>query len=262
MNAMSKNLLKALMEEPSKRVFPVNGLVKKIEEGYLTELRVKQRPKKNFSPSSLAYSAGGGACPRYWHFKFAGEEQINDADAYAVANMKNGTLSHTRIQDAIEKSGIAVDTEVKVISDDPPIFGYVDNIIKWLDEEMPAEIKTMREEAWQYRIKDNSAPEYHIIQLLIYMRLLKKKRGVFLYESKNTHALHAIPIEMTPAYEAWLDQAFDWMRTVKKSFDDGELPTKPYRSNSKVCKRCPFRETCAAAGKGVVKIPPLGSVSG
>ena len=258
---MSKNLLKVLLEEPSARPFPVAGLVEKIESGYLSDAISKQKPRKNFSPSSLAYTAGGGGCPRYWFFKFKGEDQINDADAYAVANMKNGTLSHSRIQDAIEKAGIAVETELKVTNEDPPIFGFVDNIISWLNEELPVEIKTMREESWQYRVNADKSPNYHRMQLLIYMRLLNKRRGIFLYESKNSHALHAIAVEMTNEDEAWLDNAFDWMRTVKSSFDNGELPTKPYRSNSKVCKKCPFRDVCAEAGKGVVKIPALEPVS-
>lgn len=261
MRDMSKNLLKVLMQEPTKRPFPVAGLVEKIESGYLGPEIQKQRPKRSFSPSSLAYGAGGGACPRFWHFKFAGKDQINDSDAYAVANMKNGTLSHTRIQEAIKNSGISVGSEIKVISEDPPIFGFVDDLVQWLDEEIPVEIKTMREESWQYRIETNKAPVYHLIQLLIYMKLLGKTRGILLYESKNTHALHAIPVVMTPDYEEWLDKAFEWMRTVKKSYDDGELPIKTYRSNSKVCKKCPFRNVCAEAGKGVVKIPALESLS-
>jgi CRISPR-associated protein Cas4 len=258
---MSKNLLKVLLEEPSARPFPVAGLVEKIESGYLSDVISKQKPRKNFSPSSLAYTAGGGGCPRYWYFKFTGEDQINDTDAYAVANMKNGTLSHSRIQDAIEKAGIAVETELKVTNEDPPMFGFVDSVISWLQEEIPVEIKTMREESFQYRVNSNKTPNYHKMQLLFYMKLLNKKRGIFLYESKNSHSLHAIPIEMTKEDEKWLEQTFEWMRTVKRAFNESELPTKPYRSNSKVCKKCPFRNVCADAGKGVVKIPALEPLS-
>lgn len=245
------------MQEPIKKPFSINGLVEKIESGYLGPAVLPQKPKKSFSPSSLAYGAGGGGCPRFWYFKFSGEDQINDSDAYAVANMKNGTLSHTRIQEAIKKSGLSIASEIKVIHNDPPIFGFVDDLIKWLNEEVPVEIKTMREEAWQRRVETGKTPVYHLIQLLIYMRLLQKKRGILLYESKNTHALHAIPIGMTEEYEAWLDVAFDWMRDVKSAFDKSELPVKPYRSNSKVCKKCPFRDVCLSAGRGVVKIGPL-----
>lgn len=261
MCSMSKNLLKVLVEKTSPRAFPVGGLVEKIQEGYVSDQSNIQKPRKNFSPSSLAYMAGGGGCPRYWYFKFTGGYQSVESNPQALANMKNGTLSHGRIQDAIKKSGIAVDTEKKVINSDPPIFGFVDNIITWMGEELPVEIKTAREEAWQYRVKSDKAPDYHLVQLLIYMRLLDKKRGVLLYESKNTHALYAIPVEMTKEREEWLESAFDWMKTVKGAFDNKTLPTKPYRANSKVCKKCPFNKMCEEAGKGVVTIPPLRAVS-
>ncbi len=254
---MSKNLLKAIMEEHTARAFSITGLAERIQEGYVLGRTVNTKPRKNFSPSSLAYAAGGGGCPRYWYFKFDGRDQIDDIDAYSAANMENGTLSHQRIQKAMERAGVAVQTEIKVISYDPPIFGYVDNMISWNGEEMPAEIKTMREESWQYRAKSGKAPDYHVVQLLIYMALMKKTRGVFIYESKNSHELYIIPVEMTPEYEQWLEDTFTWMRDVKKAFNDKELPVKPYRSNSKVCKKCPFREVCADAGEGVVKIPSL-----
>jgi CRISPR/Cas system-associated exonuclease Cas4 (RecB family) len=62
---------------------------------------------------------------------------------------------------------------------------------------------------------------------------------------------------MTPADEQWLESLFDWMRSVKKAFDEKTLPVKPYRSNAKVCKKCPFRDVCAEAGKGEVSISPM-----
>lgn len=260
---MAKNLLKAIMDEAPRPAFSTAGLIEKINTGYLNGRQISTKPKKNFSPSSLAYGPAGGACPRFWHFKFAGEEQVDDVTHYSVANMSNGTLSHTRIQKAIENAGIMVGQEVKVVSNDPPIFGFVDNIIEWDGEELPVEIKIMREESWQFRNKDKVAPEYHVIQLLIYLRLLNKTRGIFLYESKNTHELLAIPLEVTDEYNKWLDYAFDWMREVRGTYTAGDLPRVPYRKNSKVCKKCPFKPVCDEAGIGSVDIAPLaGPISG
>jgi len=50
-----------------------------------------------------------------------------------------------------------------------------------------------------------------------------------------------------------------WMRTVKKLHTERQLPEIPYRSNSKVCKRCPVRDTCFSEsyGEGDVKLEPL-----
>lgn len=100
-------------------------------------------------------------------------------------------------------------------------------------------------------------PTYHLMQLIIYMKVLGKRLGVLLYENKNSHELHAITVEPTPEYIAWADYAFDWMREVRKAWEDRTLPQKTYRSNSKICKGCPIAGTCASAEKGTVKIKPL-----
>lgn len=252
---MAKNLIQQVMVKPEKPSIDVEGLIEKIQSGYLADRGPKHQTKKSFSPSSLAY--GHGECPRYWYLAFEGGEFADNADAYAVANMSNGTLSHERIQEAIDKSGILVEKEKKIINSDPPIFGFVDAIIKWDDQDFVGEIKTMREESFQYRKTANKPPDYHLIQLLIYMKVLKMDKGLLIYESKNSHELHVIPVEIKPEYVDWMDNAFDWMRQVRKAWEDKQLPTKPYRSNSKICKGCPLKSTCDSAGKGDIKITPL-----
>jgi hypothetical protein len=47
------------------------------------------------------------------------------------------------------------------------------------------------------------------------------------------------------------------MRTVRKAWEQKQLPEKNYRSNSKICKTCPIRATCEDAGKGLIKIKSL-----
>lgn len=252
---MSKNLIKKVMVREEQPHPMIPAMIEKIESGYLVGRETKHRKKKTFSPSSLVY--GNGKCPRYWFYAFSGAEFSDDADAYAVANMSNGTLSHERIQKAMMDSGVMIEDEVKIINEDPPIFGYADGMLTWEDENLVAEIKTMREESFQYRKNTNKAPSYHLEQILLYMKVLKMAKGVLIYESKNSHELHIIIVDVSPEYIAWVDQAFDWMKEVRKSWDDGVLPMKPYRSNSKVCKGCPVKETCFAGPKGDVKILPL-----
>jgi hypothetical protein len=47
------------------------------------------------------------------------------------------------------------------------------------------------------------------------------------------------------------------MRVVRKAWEDKTLPTKNYRSNSKICKTCPIRDACDQAGIGEIKIKSL-----
>lgn len=252
---MSKNLIKKVMVKEDKPSDNVLNMIEKIQSGYLVGRESRHRVKKSFSPSTLVY--GNGKCPRYWYYAFEGAEFSDDADAYAVANMTNGTMSHERLQKAMKDSGILMDDEVKVISEDPPIFGFADGILDWNDEILVCEIKTMREESFSYRKTSNKAPSYHLEQIIIYMKILKLAKGVLIYESKNSHELHIIEVDVTDDYIKWVDTAFEWMREVRKTWEEKVLPMKPYRSNSKVCKGCPVKGTCFAGPKGDVKMLPL-----
>jgi len=251
---MAKNFLKQVMDKRPEGPIDTKALIEKIESGYLANRGPEFKTKKTFSPSTLVY--GNGACPRYWYLAFEGAEFEDDVDAYAAANMKSGTDAHARIQEAIEDAGIMVEKEKKIIAQDPPIFGFADAIIQWGEEQPVVEIKTMREESFAYR-KYAKPPSYHLMQLIIYMKVLGKRLGILLYENKNSHELHAITVQPTPEYIAWADYAFGWMKEVRKQWESKEIPKKPYRSNSKVCKTCPLQKACEEAGKGIIKIDPL-----
>jgi CRISPR/Cas system-associated exonuclease Cas4 (RecB family) len=175
--------------------------------------------------------------------------------------MTNGTLSHSRIEAAFKNSGISINSEFKLFHDDPPIFGYVDNFIQWKGDEIVVEVKTTNNEVFEYRKRTNKPKMGHVVQLLIYMKILKKSKGILVYENKNNHELLVIPVEVNDHYRAWIDMAFQWMRDVRKAWEDKTLPTKNYRSNSKICKNCPIKKACGEAGVGVLKIASLEELS-
>jgi CRISPR/Cas system-associated exonuclease Cas4 (RecB family) len=256
---MNKSLLSELMQAPSttgpKATDSLNALVEKINSGYIANRGPRHQQKKTFAPSTIAY--GHGECARYWYLAFEGGEFEDHADAFAGANMTNGTKSHERIQKAMEDAGILVDSEFKITYDDPPIFGYGDVLLDWEGEELLGEIKTAMQEGFEYRKKSRKAKTGHLIQILIYMKILKKAKAVLIYENKNNHELLAIPVVVNDYYRKWIDQTFDWMREVRKAWEDKLLPKKNYRSNSKICKTCPLAKVCAEAGEGDIKIKAL-----
>jgi CRISPR/Cas system-associated exonuclease Cas4 (RecB family) len=251
---MAKNFLKQVMDKQPEGPIDMKALIAKIQSGYVANRGTEFKKKKTFSPSTLVY--GNGACPRYWWLAWTGADFEDNVDAYAVANMASGTAAHARIQKAITDAGIMVEEEKRIISQDPPIFGFADAVIQCGEEQPVVEIKTMREESFAYR-KHAKPPNYHLMQLIIYMKVLGKKLGVLLYENKNSHELHGIVVEPTEEYKAWGEYAFDWMRKVRKQWESEDIPQKPYRSNSKVCKTCPLQKACADAPKGKDKIEPL-----
>jgi hypothetical protein len=251
---MAKNFLKQILDKQPEGPIDTKAFIEKVESGYVVNRKTEFKQKKTFSPSTLVY--GNGACPRYWFLAFSGADFEDNADPYAVANMGSGTQSHERIQKAITDAGIMVEQEKRIVTQDPPIFGFADAVVQWGEEQPVVEIKTMREESFMYR-KHAKPPNYHIMQLIIYMKVLGKKLGILLYENKNSHELHAITIEPEPEYIAWADYAFNWMKKVRAQWESGDIPQKPYRSNSKVCKNCPIVNSCLSAEKGSIKIDPL-----
>lgn len=248
------NLLKEIVDKAPEKApgLPIHKMIDKIESGYLVDTKPKYSQKKSFSPSKLVWNEG--ECARYWYLAFDGAEFIDDRDAFSAANMQNGIYGHERLEKAMLDSGVMLENEVKIISDDPPIFGFADGILEWDGEKIVAEIKTMRNESFEYRKKTNKAPAYHLEQLIVYMKVLKIAKGVLIYENKNNHELHIIPIEVNDEYREWVDSTFAWMKEVRQAWEDRKLPVKKYRSNSKVCKACPLRETCDAAGEGDIEI--------
>jgi CRISPR/Cas system-associated exonuclease Cas4 (RecB family) len=274
---MTKSLLQQVMLKESEKkqakieqdnIFDSDAMIEKINLGYTILRGPKHTQKKTFAPSTIVY--GHGECPRYWYLAFNGATFEDNTDAYSAANMTAGTLSHDRIQSAMMNSGIAKTyindknektTEFKVIHNDPPIFGYGDAMLDWEGEEIVGEIKTMMSEAYEYRKKTNKPKTGHLVQLLIYMKILGKSKGALIYENKNNHDLMIIPVEVNDGYIKWINYAFDWMREVRKAWEDQTLPTKNYRNNSKICKSCPIKAACSDAGTGVIKIASLEELS-
>lgn len=247
-------MLKA--EDKAKKSFlDPQELIDKINHGYIAKREAKFQQKKSFAPSTIAFSHG--ECPRYWYLAFEGATFEDNTDPYGGANMTAGTKSHERIQQAMADAGILKDAEFKVTWNDPPIFGFGDVILDWGGEDLLGEIKTMPNEGFEYRKASGKPKLGHLVQLLIYMRILNKTKAVLIYENKNNHDLLVIPVEINDYYIKWVSQAFDWMKEVRKAWEDKKLPEKNYRSNSKICKTCPLRATCDEAGKGDLKIKSL-----
>lgn len=258
-----------------KPAFDVSGIAEKINNGYLANQDPKFMTKKTFAPSTLTYSDGNGVCPRYWYLAFEGAIFESYSTPYDIANMSSGTLSHSRIEKALLSSGIARvykkenpktkeledTTEFKVISSNPPIFGYGDCMIVWNDEEIVGEIKTQNNEAFEYRKRVGKPKQDHVAQTLIYMKILKRSKGIIIYENKNNHELLLFPIEVNDHYRDWIDNTFEWMESISNAWKNKQLPIKNYRSNAKICKKCPVKKTCDEAGDGIIKIESLKELS-
>ena len=249
-----QDFLQEELERAKQRKPKYQGLIEKIEKGYLEGASGKEVKKKRFSASTLVW--GSGACPRRWYYSFQGSYHESDLTTKSVPNMTSGTDAHERIQKAALHSGAFREVEVKVSNENPPILGFVDAIIDWDGETFLGEIKTMGTPGFEYRKRTGKVPGYHIMQLLIYMRLMSMDKGLFIYEHKADHELLIFPLEMTQEYEEWLIDAFKWMGQTYDAYEKGMLPVNVIRrKNSKICKGCPVKKICFDDREGDIKIP-------
>lgn len=237
--------------------FDLTRLADMIEEAYKNNGREpSDRAKKSFAPSGIGY--GSGQCPRQWFYAFTGGViREEDADAMGIANMAYGTEAHARLQDMFEKTGLLVEAERKVECQDPPIFGFADAVINWQGEEVVGEFKTTMQESFVSKKAKNQPAGYHLLQVLIYMWVLKLNKGFVAYENKNLQNLLILPVVWNDENRKLIEETIEWMRTVRKNWSDGNLPNRVFTRKSVNCKSCPFTEHCWNGEDGVVDLPAL-----
>lgn len=238
--------------------FDTGKLLDKINDAYLEGRRVGHtRAKKSFAPSNVGY--GAGTCPRRWFYDFTGGfTRIDETDAMSMANMAYGTEAHARLQKLFGKTDVLVDSEREVVSEEPPIFGFADLVIDWQGEETVGEIKTTTEASFISKKNKNAPAGYHLLQVLIYMKVLGLNKGFLLYENKNSQELLLLPVTWNVANKKLIDDTFEWMNMVRANWRAGKLPKRPFKSEkSVVCKTCPYLQFCWKDEEGVVMLPTL-----
>lgn len=187
-----------------------------------------------------------------------------DTDSTGIANMSYGVEAHSRIQKVFADTGILIEKEKKVntIGSDeyPPILGFADLIIDWQGEEVVGEIKTTGPESYVSKKAKNKPAGYHLLQVLIYMKVLDMNKGFLIYENKATQKLLIIPVVWNVDNKRLVDETFEWMHEVHQSWQEGNKPRRPFKSERSVaCKSCPFNKHCWEEDpeEGTVDLPPL-----
>lgn len=237
--------------------FKIEELGALLEETYpqLLNVRDTTKAKASFAPSQMFY--GSGVCPRQWYYKFKGGYDVPpDFDGPGVFNMESGTDAHTRLQKLFVKAGISTkeQIEVQIDSENPPVKGYMDAMVLWQGEELPVEIKTSKQEVFYHRQAQMAGAGYQIMQLLLYMHILGKDKGLLFYENRNDGGWLILPILMSEENQAIVDDMVEWMNTV---FTNEELPKRPFTKKSKECKGCVFAEICWEDEPGTGNLLPL-----
>jgi len=168
-------------------------LVKSLEES----LGGPQRKNRAgvFYPSML-----GSYCMKLLYLAYNGllPEQVIDDNLQRIFD--NGNFLEERMATYFTKMDILLDREVEAKSDNPPISGRVDFLLKHADyDKIGLELKSINDKGFE-ALKNRPKRE-HTVQLQIYLHILKLPYGVVLYENKNNQKLKAFG--MLPDPEIW-----------------------------------------------------------
>jgi len=241
----------------------VQKLAKMLDDA-AEQARRQTRQKKTFSPSSLLY--GSAVCARRWYYHFDGAPSVDTTESLNFQIMNSGTDAHARIQTLLEKATVLDVAEQEITASDPPIRGFLDAKITVEDKEFVVEIKTTSQESWVFRRASMKPVDYHRLQLLIYMWILEIEDGLFIYQNRNTLEQLYIPITMNEDNKKFLEDSLEWLRSVRKAYDDRTLPRRPFKEgrNKTVCPQCPFYNYCWEVDdrEGEVTLPRMQKYNG
>jgi hypothetical protein len=168
-------------------------LIKSLEES----LGGPQRKNREgvFYPSML-----GSYCMRLLYLAYNGllPEQVIDDNLQRIFD--NGNFLEDRMATYFTKMDILLDREIVAKSDNPPISGRADFLLKHENyDTIGLELKSINDKGFE-ALKNRPKRE-HTVQLQIYLHILQLPYGVVLYENKNNQKLKAFG--MLPDPDIW-----------------------------------------------------------
>jgi CRISPR/Cas system-associated exonuclease Cas4 (RecB family) len=203
--------------------------------------RGEGREIKTFHPSSLGIYAG--KCQRRFVYLFRGEKPESNIDGKTIRIFDNGSAVHERLQKVFESMEIGMQTEVRLLHDDPPISGYIDGIITlpWNNRKIVLEIKSINENGFISRKKWKKAKDEHVAQANLYCYLTDIDTMWIIYENKNTQD---IDIYQHKLDRKKAEKLLKTWRETWQMFQDGKLPKRPFKMDSQACTYCDMRWKC------------------
>lgn len=214
-----------------------------IEQAILDSRREDKHTRKtSFSPSSFG---GPGPCARYWYYAFRGTVFESDNDALSVYAMEFGTNYGNVLESRLVKHGIASDNQLEILNENPPIKGYLDFIGVIDDENYVADLKTVGSDKFSKIKQSGMAPDAHILQVLLYMKILKYKYGVLVYINRDSGKMFLIPITISPINIEFINYVLNWMTETKRWADEESTPpARCFTKSTFTCKGCPVKNIC------------------
>ncbi len=193
----------------------------------------KQKDKVSF------WITDAGKCPRAVWFSVKGYPK-KELDARIMRIFEHGNHTHFRIMGVLYSLGLVNASEI-TIPENEMIHGRADAIISMEGKPCVVEIKSVN----TAKFKKNEPDADHIKQLQLYLYFFKIKKGILLYENKDTQELKEYLIEYNPELVKNIIASFN---KLKDQIDKGQVPGIPENIEKWRCNYCPYLEECKKLG--------------
>ena len=184
------------------------------------------------------YASDIYGCQRKIAMQFKGNQKSFDARTLRIFD--NGNSTHERIEKYFLNAGMLIESE-KVLPnfvDEIEVHGRLDLLLKIDNEKVIGEIKSIN-------LRNVETPKReHKAQLMFYMHQLNIKKGLLIYESKQTQELFLFELDYD---ELKAKKVIDWFKETDKKMRQKRLPKK-MNQNYYPCKfgkgECQYFEDC------------------
>lgn len=220
--------LKVLKRKNYKYVRFLSRMIKElIEELYRT--RRKGKEKITF------YVTDAGKCQRAIWFSLKGYPK-KEPDARVTRVLEYGNHTHIRLLGALFSLGLVSAVEIEIPENDL-VHGRADAILSIKGEPYVLEIKSVNSSKFKKGLPDSS----HIKQLQLYLYFFGIKKGILLYENKDTQDLKEFVIDYD---EKIVKEVFSEFNRLKELIEKDIIPEKPKEIEDWQCDYCPYIEEC------------------
>lgn len=214
-------------------------MLKELIDKYYQDKR-DEREKTKF------YISDAGKCPRLIFFKFK-NAPTKKMEPRILRIFDQGNYVHLRLMRDLFSLGVAVASEINI----PPkedISGRADAIISVDNELYVVDFKSINSMILN-RLKEPK--EDNVLQLQLYLHFFKIKKGILLYEGKDTSVIKEFLVKYDKKVAKKILSDFKRLKiNVKKDLIPKRLSDYPRNWQ---CRYCQYKGICSTTGKDNMK---------
>lgn len=210
-----------------------------------TDLTERPRPPGRISPSSV------GGCQKRAAFKFLGAKGFTKIDPDLQLIFDDGNWRHLKwgwtfldMEAVLGKEKFEVVSLEEDVSYRPLyVAGSLDAVVNIGGKKWVVDFKGANLFSWNETYMKNEPKVDHIWQLILYMKARRVRRGMLVYENKNSQEIKVYVVEFND--DDW-EEVTRWIKPVIKKLKDKRLPQMDHEctKGSRMEQQCPYSKWC------------------